>query len=175
MSGDGKKSKSEKHAELTARIVAEETKNAANEADIAALQHAAEHSAHRTQTADGHADESRIRIVALEGRADQANHRADSAEVRADTDRDRLGALEEQVDVHTLLIAELQAEGLVSTKQAHNLEAALRTARTISTAMGILMAKHNLPDAEAFDMLRKASMDSNRKLRDVADEVRSSR
>ena len=56
-------------------------------------------------------------------------------------------------------------------QHAANLEVALHSSRTIGAAIGILMARHNVYEAEAFQMLRRASMDTNRKLREVADEV----
>ena len=38
-------------------------------------------------------------------------------------------------------------------------------------AMGVLMHQHRLSRAQAFDVLRAASQDSNRKLADIAVEV----
>jgi AmiR/NasT family two-component response regulator len=38
-------------------------------------------------------------------------------------------------------------------------------------AIGILMATHGIRDGAAFDLLRVASQRSNRRLRDIADEV----
>jgi AmiR/NasT family two-component response regulator len=38
-------------------------------------------------------------------------------------------------------------------------------------AMGILMQQHRLTRAQAFDLLRVASQDTNRKLADVAMDV----
>ncbi|QIM21885.1 ANTAR domain-containing protein [Phycicoccus sp. HDW14] len=52
-----------------------------------------------------------------------------------------------------------------------NLEVALRTNRTIGTAVGVLMASRRLSADEAFDRLRSASSTSNRKLREVAEDV----
>ena len=55
--------------------------------------------------------------------------------------------------------------------KAANLERALASNRQIGAAMGILMARLHLTDAQAFDLLRKTSQNRHRKLRDIADEV----
>lgn len=52
-----------------------------------------------------------------------------------------------------------------------NLEHALSSNRQIGAAIGILMATHKLPSDRAFALLRQASNKSNRRLRDVADQV----
>ena len=52
-----------------------------------------------------------------------------------------------------------------------NLERALRSNRQIGAAIGILMALHKLTSEAAFAMLRQASNNRNRTLRDVADRV----
>ena len=107
------------------------------------------------------------RIAALQDRAEQA----DAGEARADADHDRIGALETRADLDAALIAALQAEGVVSAEHTANLEVALRSSRTIGAAIGILMIRHHLREEEAFQLLRKTSMDTNRKLRDLAEEV----
>ncbi len=55
--------------------------------------------------------------------------------------------------------------------KAANLDRALASNRQIGAAMGILMARLQLTDAQAFDLLRKTSQNRHRKLRDIADEV----
>jgi AmiR/NasT family two-component response regulator len=59
--------------------------------------------------------------------------------------------------------------------QAHDkiahLEIALKSSRRIGMAMGILMAQHRIQDDRAFELLRLASQDQNRKLRDIAEDV----
>jgi AmiR/NasT family two-component response regulator len=55
--------------------------------------------------------------------------------------------------------------------KAANLERALSSNRQIGAAMGILMARLKLTDEQAFDLLRKASQNRHRKLRDIAEEV----
>lgn len=55
--------------------------------------------------------------------------------------------------------------------RAENLERALSSNRDIGTAVGVLMAQHKLTRDQAFDLLRIASQNTNRKLRDVALDV----
>ena len=55
--------------------------------------------------------------------------------------------------------------------QAGNLSIALSTNRQIATAIGILMAGHKLTSERAFDLLRRVSQHSHRKLHDIALDV----
>lgn len=55
--------------------------------------------------------------------------------------------------------------------RADNLKKALGSNRVIGTAVGILMTSDKITAEEAFGRLRATSQHSNRKLRDVADEV----
>ncbi len=132
----------------------------------------------RADDAEVRADESQARADKAELRADDSDARADAAQSRSDAaqalseyDRARIAAVEGRLDVHDELIAELQAEGLISTQQAAHLEVALKTARTIGAAVGILMTHYRVTEVDAFKLLRKVSMDGNRKLRLVAEEV----
>jgi hypothetical protein len=68
-----------------------------------------------------------------------------------------MDALETRVDVDDEMILHLQAEGLLSSELAANLEEALLTSRTIATAMGIIMAQRHVSDTAAFEMLRRAA------------------
>jgi hypothetical protein len=54
---------------------------------------------------------------------------------------------------------------------ANHLTRALETNREIGVAMGILMANGKLTGQQAFDQLRTASQNLNRKLRDIAADV----
>jgi hypothetical protein len=54
---------------------------------------------------------------------------------------------------------------------ANHLARALVTNREIGVAMGILMANGRLTESQAFDQLRTASQNFNRKLRDIAADV----
>jgi GAF domain-containing protein len=56
-------------------------------------------------------------------------------------------------------------------EQITGLEQALSSNRTIAMAIGILMATHRITDGQAFDLLRVASQRSNRRLREIAEEV----
>jgi hypothetical protein len=59
----------------------------------------------------------------------------------------------------------------IARDRADNLTRALESNREIGVAMGILMHQHRLTRDQAFDLLRVASQDSNRKLADVAADV----
>lgn len=56
-------------------------------------------------------------------------------------------------------------------QRAQQLEVALGTSREIGMAMGVLMARGNLTQDEAFALLRSASQRLNRKLREIAADV----
>ena len=114
---------------------------------------------------------NRINIDALQSRADEANHRADASEHRADDDRRRVDKLEARVDVDEAMIAELQADGVLSREHTAQLEEALRSSRRIGAAIGIVMANDKVREQAAFEILSKASQDTNRKLRLLADEL----
>lgn len=64
------------------------------------------------------------------------------------------------------LVALFQAERL-----AQSLEAALQSNREIGTAIGVLMTYHKITRDDAFTLLRSASQNLHRKLRDIATEV----
>lgn len=55
--------------------------------------------------------------------------------------------------------------------QLATLQRALYSRETIGTAKGILMARENCTPDEAFDVLRRASQRSNRKLADIAADI----
>jgi ANTAR domain/GAF domain len=59
----------------------------------------------------------------------------------------------------------------LATNRATNLMKALQSNREIGVAMGILMHQHRFTRQEAFDVLKVASQNSNRKLSDIAAEV----
>lgn len=107
-------------------------------------------------------------------------HRSDTELNRADIDHllktgyidrediDRL-QIDSEVDRH--LIAELQADGVLRAEHAAQMEQALVAARVIGAAIGIVMVDRHCSQLEGFEILRKISQDSNRKLRLVADHV----
>ena len=60
---------------------------------------------------------------------------------------------------------------MLANDRARHLKRALESNREIGVAIGVLMQAHRLSQAQAFDVLRAASQDSNRKLADIAIEV----
>jgi hypothetical protein len=65
----------------------------------------------------------------------------------------------------------LAAQAKADAQTIENLQKALSSNREIGTAMGVLMTRHHVTRDQAFDLLRMASQNSNRKLRDVAVDV----
>lgn len=58
-----------------------------------------------------------------------------------------------------------------SAERARNLEKAVDSHRFVGQAVGVLIERHRLTSAQAFERLRTASQRQNRKLRDVAFDV----
>jgi hypothetical protein len=114
---------------------------------------------------------NRADIDALTSRADASNSRADAAERRADAAERRVDEMEARSAVDREMLAELQADGMVSREHVRQLETALATSRTIGTAIGILMANRNIGHDEALAVLKGASQRTNRKLRDLATTI----
>ncbi len=52
-----------------------------------------------------------------------------------------------------------------------HLQTALESARMIGRAQGVLMVRQECSSDDAFDLLRRASQRTNRKLRDIAEEI----
>jgi hypothetical protein len=96
-------------------------------------------------------------------------NRSDIDELQAQARR--IDDLEARLDSDAALIGGVLAEGLVAHEQVAQLEEALRTSRTIGTALGIIMADRQVDEREAFALLSKRSQDTNRKLRVLAEEV----
>jgi GAF domain-containing protein len=78
-------------------------------------------------------------------------------------------------DIHLASViapfAALAVEQSLRADDAENLHAALTSSRQIGTAIGIIMARRLVTSSEAFELLREASQNLNRKLRDIAAEV----
>ncbi len=55
--------------------------------------------------------------------------------------------------------------------QVAQLRAALASSRRIPMAMGIVVRELDVDEDEAFNVLRRISQESNRKLRDVAEDI----
>ena len=120
----------------------------------------------RARVAKNEADIEALRKDALE-----ATHRAGVTDGRADGDRHRIEALEARAVVDQELLEELRNEGEINRAQAANLEVALRSARVIGAAIGIIMAKCAVSEVTAFEVLKRASQNANRKVRALADEI----
>jgi len=87
---------------------------------------------------------------------------------------DRVGGLSGRSADHAILLAAFASVAVTSLhrkEEARTLAAGLESNREIGKAIGLLMAFHKVSDAEAFDLLRKASQDMNIKLAQVAREV----
>ncbi|MFI7588064.1 ANTAR domain-containing protein [Spongisporangium articulatum] len=70
-----------------------------------------------------------------------------------------------QADLTSAATAHLDRE------RSANLQRAMQSNRQIGAAIGILMTIHKVTEQQAFMLLSKASQQSNRKLRDIADDV----
>ena len=69
-------------------------------------------------------------------------------------------------------LAQQHSRRLVHAQQtATQLQTALTSNRQIGVAVGVLMSREKITSERAFDMLRLRSNNTNRKLRDVAEEV----
>ena len=80
---------------------------------------------------------------------------------------------DDDITVASVLVplAALAVEADLREIDRANLMKALESSRQISTAVGILMSTHRLSHEQAFALLRRASMDLNAKVRNVAEEV----
>lgn len=104
-----------------------------------------------------HMEANRRNIDALTTRADTSDLRADASEAQALIDRD--------------MIAELQRDGVISQQHADQMDEALKSSRTIGAAIGLIMGSRDMTEEQAFAVLRSASQNSNRKLRELAAEL----
>ena len=98
------------------------------------------------------------------------------------TEADTLGALnlysrerdafdDEAEAIGTILAAHAALALAREREQITGLEQAVASNRSIGMAIGILMAIRRIGQDEAFDLLRRVSQRTNRKLREIADEV----
>ncbi len=114
---------------------------------------------------------NRADIDALLSGAEAASSRADAAESDADLQRVRIDDLEARGVVDRAMIEELRTDGILIREQAVNLQAALRSARTIGAALGIVMAVREVDEEEAFELLREVSQRTNQKVRVLAEGI----
>ena len=80
-------------------------------------------------------------------------------------------AFSEDSRTQATLLAAHAAVGVTAVvyrEQARHMQDALDSNRDIGVAIGVLMGMHKLTREHAFDLLRIASQDSSRKLRDIA-------
>jgi hypothetical protein len=81
----------------------------------------------------------------------------------------------DQTALETGLLLATHAAAVVAAhtnqERAEDLQRALETSRRIGIAIGVLMAHHQLTQTQAFDLLRVASQSTNRKIRDIAEDV----
>lgn len=81
------------------------------------------------------------------------------------------GAFTEGSETAGWLLASHAAVAFASAREHASLYRAVETRHIIGEAMGILMAGHDLSEAEAFATLRRYSQENNVKLREVARQV----
>jgi hypothetical protein len=110
-------------------------------------------------------------VAASRGDIDALLKRADASEERAEASDVRAGAIEARAAVDREMIAELQRDGVLSREHALQMEEALRSSRTIGAAIGIIMGSRHLSEEQAFAVLKAASSNSHRKLRDLAADL----
>lgn len=84
------------------------------------------------------------------------------------------GAFDDESEHIGLLLAAHAAIAYAGAHKQEQLEDALSTRDLIGQAKGILIERHKLTGHQAFTLLIKVSQQSNRKLRDIADELVSS-
>jgi hypothetical protein len=91
------------------------------------------------------------------------------ARVHAFDDRAVLFAL--LVGTYASSVVRSSASQTTNRETILNLEKALQSNRRIGISVGILMASYRLTPERSFEMLRLASINHNRKLREIADRV----
>lgn len=114
---------------------------------------------------------NRADIDVLQARADESTHRIGLDEDAVEEQGRRIDRVEASIELDREMIAELQAEGFLNQEHAAHLEEALRSARRIGAAMGIVMAHRKVSEEVAFELLKHASQHANRKVRVLADEL----
>lgn len=118
-----------------------------------------------------HLEELSADLARTRADVDELESRADVSEEGAREHRTRIDALEEHLDVDREMILELQEQGVLSQEHVAQLEEALRSARKIGAALGLVMAEYKVDEMSAFRILSKASQDTNRKVRVLAEEL----
>ena len=83
----------------------------------------------------------------------------------------RANVFDEEVEAIGLVLAAHASVALFTAQQREQLEEALKTRDVIGQAKGILMARSNLSEDEAFDVLNRASQRMHVKVREIADRI----
>jgi GAF domain-containing protein len=73
------------------------------------------------------------------------------------------------------ILARHASVAVTAARRLHNLTAAVDARKVVGQAMGILMERYSLDEDRAFQVLKRYSQESRRKLRDVAEELIGSR
>ncbi len=81
------------------------------------------------------------------------------------------GAFTADSETAGVLLASHAAVALSSARTHAQMQQAVATRHLIGEAMGILMARHQIAENEAFNVLRRYSQDRNVKLRELARQV----
>ena len=63
------------------------------------------------------------------------------------------------------------AEFQLVEREVHSLKEALETRKLVEQAKGVLMETHGLKESEAFHRIRKASMDTRKSMREIAEAI----
>lgn len=71
----------------------------------------------------------------------------------------------------TLEVARLRGELVAAHATVKHLQTGLQSSRRIGAALGIVMAVREIDLDEAFEVLRTASQVTNRKVRDIAEDI----
>ncbi|KUI24149.1 histidine kinase [Mycobacterium sp. IS-1742] len=69
------------------------------------------------------------------------------------------------------VLAAHAAAALLAHREGEQLRSALSTRDRIGQAKGIIMERYNVDDVQAFEMMRRLSQDSNKKLTEIAQQV----
>lgn len=125
----------------------------------------------RADASENRQDIAEDRADASENRELTATSRVDAIEALATKDSLRIDDLEAHVDIDRQMILELHDAGALNLDQVEQLQTALRTSRIIGQAIGIVMTRRFVTQDEAFTLLRRASNNTNRKLREIAEDI----
>ena len=82
-----------------------------------------------------------------------------------------LGAFATEDRDHGIALAAHAALAMVAARRVETLNLGLDTRTVIGQATGVLMERFDLDAPSAFDVLKRVSQDSNRKLREIAQEL----